>query len=439
MSKSHNTNAQALAATLVTKIICEKKSLSNILAAATQKNTDYKNNSLIQELCYGTLRWYPRLEVMANYFISKPLKEKDFDIYILILIGLYQIDFLRMPDHACVFETAKAAHELGKPWATKFINAILRNYLRNKNQVEEKINSTPTALYAHPAWLLEALQKNWPKHWLDVVQSNNQRPPLTLRVNALKLSRDIYLDKLKQAGIQASPCQYAPSAIILDLACDVTKLPGYAEGEISVQDAAAQLAPHLLSLLPGQRVLDACAAPGGKTTHILEVEPELSEVVAIDNKEPRLNKIKENLARLQLHATLILADASHPEAWWDGNTFDRILLDVPCSATGVIRRHPDIKIIRQQEDIAAQTILQLNLLNALWPLLKPGGILLYASCSIFPQENTQLLENFLKKQPDACIDPINVDWGIPQPIGRQILPTYEMDGFFYGRLKKIIP
>lgn len=433
---SYQTNPQAIAAGIITQVISEKKSLSTVLSSALQKKSQDKNNSLIQELCYGVFRWFPKLEAIADFFIKKPLKEKDSDIYILILIGFYQLDFMRMPDHAAVFETAQAAEHLGKPWAKKFINAVLRNYLRTKEKCEKVVNQIPSSFYAHPVWLLEAFQKNWPENWLSIVESNNQRPPMTLRVNNLKLSRDIYLDKLKKENIQARACEYLSSAVILNAACDVEKLPGYAEGEFSVQDSAAQLAAELLLLLPGQRVLDACAAPGGKTTHILETEQNLNKLIAIDNKVARLNKVKENLARLHLDATLMLADATHSETWWDGKSFDRILLDAPCSATGIIRRHPDIKIIRQPEGIIAQTEPQSKLLHALWPLLKPGGLLLYASCSIFPEENTLLLENFLKDQPDACEDVIHATWGIPQKVGRQILPSYEMDGFFYARLCK---
>jgi 16S rRNA (cytosine967-C5)-methyltransferase len=377
---------------------------------------------------------------MANLFIKNKIKQKDFDIYILILIGLYQINFLRIPNHAAVFETAKAAEQINKAWAKNFINAVLRNYLRNEKKVEEKIKSMPSAMYLHPDWLLKKFQKSWPDYWLDIIHENNQRPPMILRVNLLKLSRNNYLQKLEKESIKAAEPRFSTSfissAVILDSPCDVKNLPGYLEGEISVQDCAAQLAAELLLLLPGQRVLDACAAPGGKTTHILEKEQFLSELIAIDNKSARLDKVKENLKRLGLNAKLILADAASPKTWWDGKDFDRILLDAPCSATGVIRRHPDIKIIRQPEDIDAKKSQQLDLLNALWPLLKPGGILLYASCSIFPEENTQLLEFFLQKNTDACEEIIHADWGIAQPVGRQILPSYEMDGFFYARLKK---
>ena len=329
-------NSQALAANLIVRVVCDKKPLKS----------NKKNNKLVQALCYGCLRWLPKLEAMANYFIQKPLKEKDFDIKVLIFIGLYQLEFLRMPDHAAVFETAKAAECLGKPWAKNFINAILRHYLRNKAAVEEKIKQIPSAFYAHPTWLLTALQKNWPLYWSDIVRCNNERAPMTLRVNIRQLSLEHYVIKLQEANIASSLCQHTPAAILLDVPCEVSSLPGYLEGEFSVQDCAAQLAAPLLRLLPGQRILDACAAPGGKTTHILETEPGLSEVLAIDNKAVRLNKVQENLIRLKLQASVIHGDAADPEAWWDGRYFDRILLDVPCSATGTIRRHPDIKIIR---------------------------------------------------------------------------------------------
>lgn len=424
-------NPQAISARIISEVISQKKSLSII-----NKN----NNNLVQEICFGVFRWFPKLEAIANLFIKNKIKKQDFDIYILILIGFYQINFLRIPNHAAVFETAKAADQLNKSWAKSFINGVLRNYLRNEKKIEEKISSIPSALYSHPDWLLKKFQTDWPDHWLDIVRENNNRPPMILRINSLKISRNNYLKKLEKENIKTVENDFLSGildgAIILYSPCDVKKLPGYLEGEISVQDGAAQLAAELLLLLPGQRILDACAAPGGKTTHILEKRLILSELIAVDNKPNRLNKIKENLMRLGLNAKLILADAACPEAWWDSNMFDRILLDAPCSATGVIRRHPDIKIIRQPEDISEKTNQQLELLNALWPLLKPGGILLYASCSIFPEENAQLLESFLQKTSDAREEIIHADWGIPQPVGRQILPCYEMDGFFYARLKK---
>ena len=333
------------AAKILADIFLNHVSLNNALTTAFKtQNSEHK--SLIQEMCYGTLRWYWQLDALSRLLIKKPLKEKDMDIYALILIGLYQLMYMRTAKHAAINETAEAARELKKPWAVGLINAVLREFQRNSESLLSDIASNPAAKTAHPKWLLKMLQKAWPANWPTIIEANNQHPPLTLRVNCLQQTRENYLAKLKEHDINSHISPFASHGITLEQPQDITQLPGFAEGEFSVQDEAAQLAAELLALAPGQIVLDACAAPGGKTAHILETEPNLANLYAIDIDEERLIKIKENLQRLRLahKATLICADASQPFTRWTEPFFDRILIDAPCSATGVIRRHPDIKM-----------------------------------------------------------------------------------------------
>lgn len=424
-------NSRAQAAKIISTIILDGASLT---AALKQISSVDKNRSFIQELCYGVLRWYWQLAAITKILITKPLKAKDSDIQALILIGLYQLIHLQTPIHAALNETVQAARDLNKSWATKLINGVLRQFLRDQETILAKINKEPVARYAHPKWLLQMLKQAWPDQWEAIVNANNQRPPMTLRVNRQQISRDDYLQLLPEKTVVAP---HTDQGIILATPCNVHELPGFTEGKVSVQDGAAQLAAGLLDLQPGQRVLDACAAPGGKTAHILETEAKLSELVVIDNDEERLIKIADNLNRLRLKATVQGADAAIPQDWWDGRQFDRILLDAPCSATGVIRRHPDIKLLRRAEDIAALAKTQQQLLTALWPLLKPGGLLLYVTCSILPTENTAVLKHFLATHKEAHEKKIDANWGIALSIGRQIFPgEQQMDGFFYARLEK---
>ncbi len=373
-------NPRSIAALILSQVIYDKRSLSFALASVLEKYPSHRQTNLIKELCYGVLRWYFRLDALLKQLLPKPLKAKDHDIQMLLLIGLYQILYLRISDHAAVSETVEAARELKKVWATKLINGVLRNFLRQRETLINKIESISTAHYAHPQWFINATQESWPNDWQNILLANNEHPPLCLRVNALKINRTDYLKKLADANIEATPSHYTSQGIILKTPMPVENIPGFLQGEVSVQDNAAQLAADLLELAPEQRILDACAAPGGKTAHILEIQPALKELIAIDQDPQRLQKIKENLDRLNLSATLIADDASQPNRWWDNHLFDRILLDAPCSATGVIRRHPDIKILRQMSDISALAQQQLDLLTALWPLLKPKGILLYLFC-----------------------------------------------------------
>lgn len=396
------------------------------------------DGALVQELAYGTLRWFHQLARVAALLLTKPLKPKDQDVYTLLLTGLYQLRHLRVATHAAVDETVAATEALGKPWAKGLINACLREYLRRSADMVKLVDSDPALRLSHPAWLLEKFRNAWPEDWERIAQANNERPPLTLRVNRRRQTRDAYLEKLHAANIAPQPSAVLDTDITLVTPLPVSVLPGFAAGEVSVQDAAAQWATVLLDAQPGERVLDACAAPGGKTGHILERTPGLTEFVALDREAARVGLIEQNLKRLGLKARLLTADASAPESNWGGQPFDRILLDVPCSATGVIRRHPDIKLRRQPEDLPKLAATQARLLTALWPLLRPGGKLLYVTCSILPEENEQQIMAFLARDGSAVEAPLPTTVGRARAVGRQILPgDHGMDGFYYaGLLKK---
>ncbi len=428
--------SRTAAAKVLAQVLGKGRSLGGVLAPALAQLRQDGERALAQEMCYGVLRWYPRLAAILERLLSKPLKERDADVRGLLLLGLYQIIYMRVPDHAAVAETVAAARGLGKPWAGGLVNAVLRNYLRDSAHLLEEVDQNEAAALAHPAWLLELIKNAWPRDWQAIVTANNQRPPMALRVNARHRERDAYLRVLIDAGIAACPAPHTPHGITLEQPIDVERLPGFSEGWVSVQDSAAQLAATLLDVQPGQRVLDACAAPGGKAAHILESQPGI-DLTALDSDAARLKRVNENLRRLHLQARLIEGDAAQPAAWWDGVMYDRILLDAPCSATGVIRRHPDIKVLRRPGDIAALAELQGRMLQALWPLLKRGGMFLYATCSILPQENEQQITHFLTAQTDACEKAIDASWGNPREAGRQILPGENgMDGFYYACLQK---
>lgn len=432
-------NPRAIAARTIVRVIVDKHSLTR----AFTELKDRQELGLIKMLCFGVLRWYLRLEHISNQLLPKPLKAKDSDVKSLLLIGLFQILYLGTPHPIAVNQTVEAARSLGKPWATKLINAVLRNFIRQSSIIQQKIDQIPSARYSHPDWLIAKIQHAWPDQWHDILTANNHHPPLHLRVNQLKGTRVTYLKLLEQQKLIAETLPYCNSAILLNTPQDVCSLPGFTEGLVSVQDCAAQLAAKLLDLQPQQRILDACAAPGGKTTHIAEMCQGIAEIVAIDSESSRLARAKDNWRRLALTTPIIwiTQPVEKIDLWWDGQLFDRILLDAPCSATGVIRRHPDIKWLRMEKDIEVLSQQQLRLLTALWPLLKPHGLLVYATCSILPEENCQVITQFLKTQPTAKEKAINASWGISREYGRQIVPGVEgLDGFYYACLeKKVIP
>jgi 16S rRNA (cytosine967-C5)-methyltransferase len=430
-------NPRALAATLITRVIAHGESLSAVLPPALANLPDAGDRALVQALCYGVLRWQPRLQYFADRLLKRPMKSRDRDIECLIWVGLYQLEAMRIAKHAAVDETVGAATALDKPWAGGLINALLRGFLRERDALSAAADAVPAAHWAHPEWWINRLRTDWPDDWQTLLTANNAQAPMTLRVNRRQGSREHTLQQLARAGHHATINAHAPDAITLESPCDVLQLPGFALGAVSVQDAAAQLACGLLDAQPGQRVLDACAAPGGKTAHLLEAAD--IDLVAIDRDATRLTRVRETLDRLGLTARLIAADALQTRDWWDGRPFDRILLDAPCSASGVIRRHPDIKLLRRADDIAALAAAQRALLAALWPLLAPGGMLLYVTCSVLAEENRQNVNAFLDDHADARARPIDATWGRAAGPGRQILPGESgMDGFYYALLEKTV-
>ncbi|KPG97539.1 16S rRNA (cytosine(967)-C(5))-methyltransferase RsmB [Pseudomonas sp. RIT-PI-r] len=430
-------NPRLAAAKALAAVLSGKASLNSSLPTQLDKVED-RDRGFTQDLAFGTARWQPRLSALAEKLLQKPFKTADADVEALLLVGLYQLLYPRVPAHAAIGETVGCADKLKKPWAKGLLNAVLRNAQRESETIFAELERDPVVRTAHPRWLQKSLKAFWPEQWEAICEANNAHPPMILRVNRRHHNRDAYLGLLTEAGIAATPCVYSRDGIILEAAADVRSLPGFAEGWISVQDEAAQLAADLLDLAPGQRVLDACCAPGGKTCHILEAEPALAGVVAVDLEAKRLVRVKENLERLGLDAELIAADGRDTEKWWDGKPFQRILLDAPCSATGVIRRHPDIKLTRQPDDIVALAQLQGELLDAMWKTLEVGGILLYATCSTLPTENTEVIAAFLERTPGARELDLATSAGIKQPHGRQLLAQQGgHDGFYYAKLIKI--
>ncbi len=408
------------------------QSLSQCLPPALGRLPENQRPAL-QALCFGTCRWFYRLDGELGRRLKRPLKSADRVIHHLMLVALFQLRQSQQAPYAVLNESVEACRSLDKPHLTGLVNGVLRSAEREG----EPEPTDDSQRYAHPPWMVEKLRHNWPHDWTAILDANNTQAPMTLRVNARRFGRDTYLEHLEAAGIQGQPTPFAPHGIQLGAPVPVDRLPWFQDGAVSVQDEAAQLCTTLLDLAPGQRVLDACAAPGGKTCAILEACEGLKEVVALDESAERLPRIEENLERLDLPATVQQADAADIDQWWDGIPFDRILLDVPCSATGVIRRHPDIKLLRRESDIVPLATIQLGLLDALWKTLSPGGRLVYATCSVFPQENHRIIRRFLKQNDQAQLVDLDVTWGRETEAGRQLLPVpHSHDGFFYAVLEK---
>ncbi|MFO7647677.1 MULTISPECIES: 16S rRNA (cytosine(967)-C(5))-methyltransferase RsmB [Halomonas] len=426
---------RAAAARALAPVIAGKGSLAGL----DDHQVVARDRALFKALCYGTCRTLPRLEALATKLLVKPFKARDADVQALLLLGIHQLLYLRIPAHAAVGETAGAARLLGKEWATRVLNGCLRRLQREAAELQAEVDRDPAVALLHPKWLLKALRQAWPDDWRAIAAANNEPGPMTLRVNRRHGDREAYIDRLAAAGLEGRLCLHAPDGITLETPCDVHALPGFDEGHVSVQDEAAQLATVLLGPAlaprPGARVLDACCAPGGKTAHLLEVFD--IDMQAVDSDAERLARVEDALARLNLSARLAHGDATALD-WWDGVPFEAILLDAPCSGTGVIRRHPDIKRLRRPSDITSLAALQARLLDNLWPLLRPGGTLLYATCSVLPEENSDQVDAFLARTPDAeSTTPLDVAWGREAGAGRQLLPEIDShDGFFYARLRK---
>ncbi len=437
--KASGTSSRVVAAKIISKILNNHGSLSTLFGGQDLAALSPADKAFTKELCFGVMRHFFQLENIANQLLKKPLREKDYDIYALLLIGAYQILEMRTADHAAVSETVQATKLLKKKWATGLVNASLRNLLRNTEKMVTKANTDIEAKYNYPQWLLENLQKSWKDDWQDIIDASNQRAPLVLRVNSSQTTTDEYGKLLQQSDIEFQPHPICPDAIVLEKPVAVSLLPEFDDGMVSVQDGAAQLAVDLLEIKPKMKILDCCAAPGGKTCHILERHPDV-EVIATELEPNRADMIEENMERLGLAAQVITSDATATDDWWDGTKFDRILLDAPCSGTGVIRRHPDIKVLRSPKEIEILNQQQLKLLNSMWQLLADDGILIYATCSVLPQENSMLIKDWLSNTKDAKHIPIESNWGRQQTFGKQILPNDNgMDGFFYAKICKQKP
>ncbi|RLV60897.1 16S rRNA (cytosine(967)-C(5))-methyltransferase RsmB [Parashewanella curva] len=424
-------NVRALAAKALYAVLEQGISLSVALPEQQKKLTNGKDKGLLAELCYGVLRVLPQLDKRVSDCLNKPFKNKQRVLHQLLLVGCYQLYFTRIPEHAAISETAEACRQLKFDGLVKVINGVLRNIQRNKAE----LSTDNTVLeFNTPNWLIKRLQQAYPDTWQRIIEHCHQRPPMWLRNNQISQTREQYLQSLTDAGISASKGN-SKDSILLEQATDVMQLPNFVQGAVSVQDAAAQWAAWLLEPKDNELILDACAAPGGKTCHILEQAPR-AQVVAVDFDDKRLDRVNENLSRLNLSARTIHGDAANIDEWWHGDKFDRILLDAPCSATGVIRRHPDIKWLRQSKDIEELAKLQAQILDHCWQWLKPGGTLLYATCSILPEENCQQIAAFLARTSDAKLEGLE-EQNNPDTIGWQITPgESNMDGFYYARLKK---
>lgn len=422
-------NERLQALRILVKLLEDRVPLSHLMQASPDLSP------FSRELCFGFCRHYYRLEIMANALFDK--RPKDMEVWVIVLMGLYQLHFMRKPDYAVVKEMVALVEPLKKTWAKGLINAVLRTFCREQESLINQLQSNPAFIHGHQQWFVNQLKQDWPNDWEQILKANDEHAPLSLRINQLRGSRDAYLARLEQADIKASPLQYAQTGIQLEKACDVYELPGFGEGDLSVQDESAQLAISLLDLQAGQRVLDACCAPGGKTCHILEKEPQLESCLAIDLDARRLKRVADNLERLHLKADIKQADGLKPASWWSGQAFDRILLDAPCSATGVIRRHPDIRMLRTPAEVDEIAVLQGQLLDSLWPLLAPGGLLVYATCSVFTKENEAQIASFLTRQSDCDLVKEEKPWGRFTGHGWQILPgAFNSDGFFYSVLRK---
>ncbi len=429
--KQNPTNVRAVAATSVSHVL-RGSNLDDALRPA-EKLALPADAAMVRLLAYGVLRELTALQWIASRLMDKPLAATD-NVLTLILVGIYQLRTLKTPPHAAINETVDALQALRKPQMRGVVNAVLRRYTREAAKLETELPRAPATRTSHPQWLVDRIKTDWPQQWEAVLQANNLQGPMSLRVNRRRMPRDEYLKRLGEMNIAASTAGGAPDAVVLAEARSVERVPGFNSGQVSVQDVSAQLAVELLDLKDDHRVLDACAAPGGKTAHMLERAD--VEVIALDSDGTRLLRVDENLQRLKLKAQIVAGDGGEPARWWDKYKFDRILLDAPCSGTGVIRRHPDIKWLRRDTDIPALQQQQLRLLKALWPLLKSGGRLVYATCSVLRDEGDEVIKRFKLLHADAQLQKIDASWGESTEFGRRIAPGGAHDGFYYAVLSK---
>jgi len=434
-------SARSLSAHAVARVLREGVTLDAALKTALG-GADLKLHAAVRSLSYGAVRGYFRHEAILGKLLSTPVKSLDFLVRALLSVALFEIEDQRTPEYAVVDAAVQTAKATDAVRASGLINAVLRRYLRERKAVDADIASRPATRHAAPIWLADRLRADWPVRWTQLLAAGDTQAPMWLRVNSRVSNTEDYLRQLHDAGMPARAEERVPYAIVLDTPCDVHALPGFAAGVVSVQDLGAQCVAFPLALAPGQRVLDACAAPGGKTALIAEREANLAQLVALDVDPNRLQRVRDNLSRGDLAAEVIHADAAASADWWDGKPFERILLDAPCSGLGVIRRHPDIRLRKSPAEIDKLPALQAKLLQAAWKLLAPGGRLVYATCTVTHSENRDVLAGFLNGTPAASIIPADAWEGWPNlgeadAFGRQILPGEAgADGFYYAALTK---
>ncbi len=431
------TNPRAIAAYIIYLVCYDGVSLSDAFLDANVSDLD--DAPFIKELCFGTIRFWISLQAILKDLLERPLKKEDKDIECLLCVGLYQLIYMNIPEYALVDETVTATRVLKKSWASRLVNKILRMAIEKKNQNTLNPNGM-TATFSHPNWIIDKIKHAWPDNWEAILNANNQKAPLFLRINKTKTTLDKFQSLLQKNNIDSERVLNLPHALLLPNALSVEKIPGFSEGLFSVQDASGQKVIEYLDLQSDHVVLDACAAPGSKTTQILENYPDIKQLISVDISKSRLEKIKDNIKRLRLNnknIELLAGDLEDINDEFEPKTVDRILLDAPCSATGVIRRHPDIKILRKKTDIPALAAQQLKMLNTVWPLLKDGGKLLYTTCSILSDENSNVIKQFLKNHLDAKELPLDINWAKKCEHGQQVITgDHGRDGFYYAVIQK---
>lgn len=429
------TDTRALAAQALAEVALRGASLRDAMERYAPKLQDSRDRALLMALLSDGARWWLRFDAALDRLLEKPLRQKEPAIHALLVLGLVQLEILQLPEYAAVAATVQAARALQRPRMAGLVNAILRRWQRERTELLTALDAKPQTRHAHPAWLAKTIARDWPQHADAIMAADNREPPLMLRANARRTQRDALIERLQADGYSAEAHPWLADGIALPHSADVTRMPGFAEGLFAVQDGAAQVAADLADVHDGQRVLDACAAPGGKACHLLE-RADIA-LTALEFDAGRAARIRQNLERLGLRANVMIGDAGESANWWDGQAFDCILIDAPCSATGVLRRRPDVRLHRRDSDIPAMATQQQRILNALWPLLAPGGKLVYITCSLLRAENEAIVEAFLAGQADAETVAFTLPAGQPAKPGWQILPgDGDLDGMYYAVLGK---